>query len=46
MILSIKISGKVDNKFKNEHQVMEKVSEMFTNITFMELKQMTEVQGK
>ena len=42
MMLSIKITGTVDKKFKNEQHVMEDIGKMFTNITIFELKQLHE----
>lgn len=38
MILELKIMGKVDQKFKNEHEIIEKITKMFTEIQKIEFK--------
>lgn len=38
MILDISIMGVVDNKFKTEHEVIDQVSKMFTQINKLEFK--------
>jgi len=38
MILEVSIRGTVEKKYKNEHEVIEKISKMFLEINKLEFK--------